>query len=137
MKNKCIEILIFTEGVNGMDNNNMYDGNMYDDNNICEANVLSAHTLTEANNYPWQGGEYKVPKVLAEFMIQIDLESKIRLNEPAYEIKRIEKRYKKMMKGTVGKSLEEMIFEYNSKVVELVELLKILLFMFHLKHILK
>lgn len=32
------------------------------------------------------------------------------------EINRIEKRYKKLMKGSVGKNLEEMIFEYNSKV---------------------
>jgi hypothetical protein len=32
------------------------------------------------------------------------------------EINRIEKRYKKLMKGTIGKNLEEMIFEYNNKV---------------------
>jgi hypothetical protein len=34
------------------------------------------------------------------------------------EINRIEKRYKKLMKGSVGKNLEEMIFEYNNKVDE-------------------
>lgn len=57
----------------------------------CEAKVLLADTLPEAENYPWFGGDIKVPKVLSEFIIQIDSESKIRLNEPAYEIKRIEK----------------------------------------------
>lgn len=57
----------------------------------CDAAVLVSDTLTNAENYPWKGGEFKIPKVLAEFIIQIDSESKIRLNEPAYEIKRIEK----------------------------------------------
>ena len=37
------------------------------------------------------GGDFKIPRILSEFVIQIDSESKIRLNEPAYEIKRIEK----------------------------------------------
>jgi hypothetical protein len=32
------------------------------------------------------------------------------------EINRIEKRYKKLMKGSVGRNLEEMILEYNDKV---------------------
>ncbi len=57
----------------------------------CDAAVLNADTLPPAENYPWYGGDYKIPKVLAEFIIQIDSESKIRLNELAYEIKRIEK----------------------------------------------
>jgi len=57
----------------------------------CNASVICSDTLTGAENYPWWGGEFKVPKVLAEFIVQIDSESKIRLNEPAYEIKRIEK----------------------------------------------
>ncbi|MDF2486790.1 MAG: hypothetical protein K0R46_2958, partial [Herbinix sp.] len=57
----------------------------------CNAAVLKADTLTSADNYPWWGGDYKIPKVLAEFIIQIDSEATIRLNEPAYEIKRIEK----------------------------------------------
>lgn len=57
----------------------------------CEATVLQADTLPAAENYPWCGGDIKVPKVLAEFIVQIDTESIIRLNEPAYEIKRIEK----------------------------------------------
>ncbi len=62
-----------------------------DCNTECEAKVVSADTLPAAENYPWKGGEYKIPKILAEFIVQIDSESKIRLNEPSYEIKRIEK----------------------------------------------
>ncbi len=57
----------------------------------CQASVISSETLPPAENYPWWGGDFKIPRVLAEFIIQIDSESKIRLNEPAYEIKRIEK----------------------------------------------
>lgn len=56
----------------------------------CDAAVLKTDTLTAADNYPWWGGDVKIPKVLAEFVIQIDTESKIRLNERAYEIKRVE-----------------------------------------------
>lgn len=57
----------------------------------CDAAVLKADTLTGAENYPWPGGDFKLPRILSEFVIQIDSESKIKLNEPAYEIKRIEK----------------------------------------------
>jgi hypothetical protein len=34
------------------------------------------------------------------------------------EINRLERKYKKMMKGTHGKSIEEMVIEYNGKVDE-------------------
>ncbi len=57
----------------------------------CDAAVLKSETLTNAKNYPWKGGDIKVPKVLAEFVVQIDTEAKIKLNDPAFEIKRIEK----------------------------------------------
>jgi hypothetical protein len=57
----------------------------------CDAAVLKADTLPGAENYPWWGGDFKIAKVLSEFIVQIDSESLIRLNEPAYEIKRIEK----------------------------------------------
>jgi hypothetical protein len=59
--------------------------------NECEATVISSDTLPAAENYPWCGGDYKIPKVLSEFIVQIDSEAKIRLNEPTYEIKRVEK----------------------------------------------
>lgn len=67
------------------------DNTNYSYDSICNASVVSAETLPGSNNYSYDGGEFKVPKVLAEFVIQIDSESKIRLNEPAFEIKRIEK----------------------------------------------
>lgn len=57
----------------------------------CEARVLQSDTLTGAENYPWPGGDFKLARVLSEFVVQIDSEAVIRLNEPAYEIKRIEK----------------------------------------------
>ncbi len=57
----------------------------------CDAGVVQSDTLSGALNYPWYGGDFKIPKVLAEFVIQIDAEALIRLNEPSYEIKRIEK----------------------------------------------
>lgn len=57
----------------------------------CNAAVLKSDTLTGAENFSWPGGDFKIPRVLSEFVVQIDSEAKIRLNEPAYEIKRIEK----------------------------------------------
>jgi hypothetical protein len=57
----------------------------------CEAKVISSETLPPAENFPLKAGEFKIPKVLAEFVVQIDSESKIKLSEPAFEIKRIEK----------------------------------------------
>lgn len=58
---------------------------------VCNSSVVKSNTLVQAPNKPICGGAYKLPVVLAEFVIQIDVESKIRLNEPAYEIKRIDK----------------------------------------------
>lgn len=57
----------------------------------CDAAVISSDTLPAAENYCWFGGDFKIPKVLSEFIVQIDSEARIRLNEPAYEIKRVEK----------------------------------------------
>jgi hypothetical protein len=57
----------------------------------CDAKVLQSDTLTGAENYTWPGGDFKLSRVLSEFVVQIDSESLIRLNEPTYEIKRIEK----------------------------------------------
>ncbi len=59
--------------------------------NSCNAAVVKSDTLSGAENYPWAGGDVKVPKVLAEFIVQLDTESRIRLNERSYEIKRVEK----------------------------------------------
>jgi len=63
----------------------------------CKSGVIESETLTECsnelltpkgNNGPFVG---KVPVVLAEPVIQIDVESVIQLDEPALEIKRIKK----------------------------------------------
>lgn len=59
--------------------------------NDCDSAVLQSDTLPAAENYCWFGGDFKIPKVLAEFIVQIDSEALIRLNEPSYEIKRVEK----------------------------------------------
>lgn len=40
------------------------------------------------------------------------------------EISRLEKRYKKLMKGSSGKNIEEMIIEYNEKVEDALEVAK-------------
>lgn len=95
--------------------------------NDCKASVISADTLPEAEYYPWYGGDFKIPKVLSEFVVQIDSESKIRLNEPAYEIKRIEKqvfltqcRYipptdKVFIEGYIRKNIEYAARKCSSK----------------------
>ncbi|HWT75127.1 MAG TPA: hypothetical protein VN258_10470 [Mobilitalea sp.] len=57
----------------------------------CDAAVVSFDTLPGAENFPVKSGEFKIPKVLAEFVVQIDSEAVIRLNDPAFEIKRVEK----------------------------------------------
>jgi signal transduction histidine kinase len=40
------------------------------------------------------------------------------------EINRLEKRYKKLMKGSTGKNIEEMIIEYTDKMDESLEVVK-------------
>jgi len=63
----------------------------------CEAEVISSRTLVECDgqnitplgiNGPLVA---KIPVVIAERNVQIDVEAKIKLEEPAYEIKRIKK----------------------------------------------
>jgi hypothetical protein len=58
----------------------------------CKGTVLDSCTLGECSNtcpqkYPY----YKLPVVIGEFTVQIDTESKIKLCEPAIDIKRIKK----------------------------------------------
>ncbi|HHV29323.1 CsxC family protein [Acetivibrio mesophilus] len=63
----------------------------------CKAGVIKSETLTECSNeFLTPKGFYgpfvgKIPVVLAEPVIQIDVESVIQLEEPALEIKRIKK----------------------------------------------
>lgn len=57
-----------------------------------DAEVINAKTLAPSVNKPVaKPGEFKVPVVIAEFDVFINSESTIRLAEPAFEIKRIEK----------------------------------------------
>lgn len=58
----------------------------------CEANVLKADTLAPSAFTPVPDpGTYKLPVVVSEFDVFINLESVIHLNTPAFEIKRIDK----------------------------------------------
>lgn len=58
----------------------------------CKGGVKESQTVCECENYPYPYPGYaKIPVVLGEFTVQIDVESKIKLDEPAIEIKRIRK----------------------------------------------
>lgn len=73
-----------------------YAGNDYHEKS-CEAKVSSARTLAECSNEAIRpvgiNGPLvaKIPVVIAEPRIQIDVEAEIKLEEPALEIKRIKK----------------------------------------------
>jgi hypothetical protein len=85
----------------------------------CKGSVKESATLGECKNYPYPYPGYaKIPVVIAEFTVQIDVESKIALDEPALEIKRIKKNVfltqcrlipgtkKVFLKGYVRKNIE-------------------------------
>lgn len=92
---------------------------VYNDEPVCKGKVKGATTLAECENYPYPyQGFAKIPVVLGEFTVQIDVESKIKLCEPAIEIKRIKKNVfltqcrliagtnKLFLKGYVRKNIE-------------------------------
>lgn len=64
---------------------------------ICKSGVIESETLSECSNeYLTPKGNFgpfvgKIPVVLAEPVVQIDVESVIQLEQPAFEIKRIKK----------------------------------------------
>jgi hypothetical protein len=85
----------------------------------CEGLILENDTLNEySEKEVYQTGFAKVPVVLGEVTVQIDVESKIKLPEPALEIKRIKKNVflsqcrlvagtkKVFLKGFVRKNIE-------------------------------
>lgn len=85
----------------------------------CSGKVVESATLPECHNVPVQQKGYaKIPIVLAEFTVQIDVESKIKLEEKAVEIKRIKKNvfltqcrligktHKLFLKGFIRKNIE-------------------------------
>lgn len=62
------------------------------DKEECKGEVIDSYTINEcistsSEKFP----HYKVPVIISEFKAQIDLESRIKLCEPAIEIKRIKK----------------------------------------------
>lgn len=57
----------------------------------CNGEVIESKTLNECDNHQWRPGYAKIPVVLGEFTVQVDVEAKIKLEEPAIEIKRIKK----------------------------------------------
>lgn len=80
--------------------------------------VTESTSMNECPNIPLEPGFAKIPVVLAEFTVQIDVESKIKLGEEAVEIKRIKKNVfltqcrliagtdKLFIKGYVRKNIE-------------------------------
>jgi len=88
-------------------------------NEDCKGKVLESVTLSECpsvskDKFP----HYKIPMILSEFTVQIDIESRIKLAEPAIEIKRIKKNVfltecrlvgktnKLFLKGFIRKNIE-------------------------------
>lgn len=60
----------------------------------CEGKILTTRTLSECSNHHIPLGHKviaRLPVVLAELLVQVDVESIIKLEEPALEIKRIMK----------------------------------------------
>lgn len=94
----------------------------------CKGKIIETETLSECQNVPvLKTGVAKVPVVLAEFTVQIDIESKIKLAEQALEIKRIIKNVfltqcklidrtnKVFLKGFVRKNIEYATVDCVSK----------------------
>lgn len=85
----------------------------------CKGAVVESNTLNECSNtcppiYP----HYKVPVVIAEFTVQIDSESKIKLAEPAIEIKRIKKNVFLTQCRLLGKTGKVFISGFVRKNIE-------------------
>lgn len=97
-------------------NNNEFNCQSHEE---CKGKIIESSTLSECHNKPIHDiGYAKIPIVLGEFKVQIDVESKIKLNEKAVEIKRIKKNvfltqcrligktHKLFLKGFVRKNIE-------------------------------
>lgn len=108
-----------------MDNDNIKSSCL---NVECKGKVIESKTLNECSNKPEINiGMAKITSVIAEFTVQIDVESKIRLAEPALEIKRIRKNifltqckvigktHKVFIKGFVRKNIEYASVDAVSK----------------------
>lgn len=108
--------------------NEMMEREIYGEERTCKGRVKESTTLCECDNYPYPYPGYaKIPVVLGEFTVQIDVESKIKLCEPAIEIKRIKKNVyvtqcrliagtnKLFLKGYVRKNIEYATKECSYK----------------------
>jgi hypothetical protein len=85
----------------------------------CNGAILDSYTLGECQSTcPQYFPHYKVPVVLSEFTVQIDTESKIRLCEPAIEIKRIKKNVFLTQCRLLGKTGKVFISGYVRKNIE-------------------
>lgn len=98
---------------------NSKDNNKNNKDNECKGTVLESNTLSEcpstsSPHFPY----FKVPVVIAEFTVQIDSESKIRLAEPAIEIKRIKKNVFLNQCRLVGKTGKVFISGFVRKNIE-------------------
>jgi hypothetical protein len=85
----------------------------------CKGKVLESYTLSECpSESPCKFPHYKVPAVIAEFTVQIDNESKIRLSHPAIEIKRIKKNVFLTQCRLIGKTGKVFISGFVRKNIE-------------------
>lgn len=101
-----------------MDYKEVYKGN-YKNDCKCNGTVLESDTLGECESTsPQHFPHYKVPVVVSEFTVQIDTESKIKLCEPAIEIKRIKKNVFLTQCRLVGKTGKVFISGFVRKNIE-------------------
>lgn len=85
----------------------------------CGAKIIETSTLNECPSVsPDKFPHYKIPVVLSDFTVQIDIESKIKLAEPAIEIKRIKKNVFLTQCRLIGKTKKLFIKGFIRKNIE-------------------
>lgn len=85
----------------------------------CKGQILESSMLSQCSNKPEiKIGFAKIPAVIAEFTVQIDVESKIKLAEPALEIKRIKKNVFLTQCRVVGKTSKVFLKGFVRKNIE-------------------
>lgn len=85
----------------------------------CRGGVIENLSLSHCSNEPVPNfPNYKIPVVISEFTVQIDVESKIKLAEPALEIKRIRKNVFLTECRLIGKTSKVFISGFVRKNIE-------------------
>jgi hypothetical protein len=80
------------DGYDRYDRHDRYDRyDKFAKDKVCSGRVIESTTLPVCENKPIDGGCELVTVVLSEFTVKINVESKIKLCDPAVEIKRIKK----------------------------------------------